>query len=119
MKSKQILQAIKKPLAFLLVGFALSSCAVLDAQPGAGNGGQSSSNSVAQNATNRNAAVVVSEADDNIAAEQQAIINEINRNGAPLQYDGVPEIGPIPVETLTGNVVEFNYEQADLRLVLE
>ena len=119
MKSKQILQATKNPLALLLVGFALSSCAVLDAQPGAGNGGQSSSNSVAQNATNRNAAVVVSEADDNIAAEQQAIINEINRNGAPLQYDGVPEIGPIPVETLTGNVVEFNYEQADLRLVLE
>jgi general secretion pathway protein D len=118
-KSKQILQATKNPLALLLVGFALSSCAVLDAQPGAGNGGQSSSNSVAQNATNRNAAVVVSEADDNIAAEQQAIINEINRNGAPLQYDGVPEIGPIPVETLTGNVVEFNYEQADLRLVLE
>ena len=119
MKSKQILQATKNPLALLLVGFALSSCAVLDAQPGAGNGGQSSSNSVAQNATNRNAAVVVSEADDNIAAEQQAIINEINRNGAPLQYDGVPELGPIPVETLTGNVVEFNYEQADLRLVLE
>jgi general secretion pathway protein D len=118
-KSKQILQATKNPLALLLVGFALSSCAVLDAQPGAGNGGQSSSNSVAQNATNRNAAVVVSEADDNIAAEQQAIINEINRNGAPLQYDGVPELGPIPVETLTGNVVEFNYEQADLRLVLE
>ena len=119
MKSKQILQATKNPLALLLVGFALSSCAVLDAQPGAGNGGQSSSNSVAQNATNRNAAVVVSEADDNIAAEQQAIINEINRNGAPLQYDGVPELGPIPVETLTENVVEFNYEQADLRLVLE
>ncbi|MDA0278835.1 MAG: hypothetical protein O3C29_00090 [Proteobacteria bacterium] len=119
MKSKQILQATKNPLALLLVGFALSSCAVLDAQPGAGNGGQSSSNSVAQNATNRNAAVVVPEADDNIAAEQQAIINEINRNGAPLQYDGVPELGPIPVETLTGNVVEFNYEQADLRLVLE
>ena len=119
MKSKQILQATKNPLALLLVGFALSSCAVLDAQPGAGNGGQSSSNSVAQNATSRNAAVVVPEADDNIAAEQQAIINEINRNGAPLQYDGVPELGPIPVETLTGNVVEFNYEQADLRLVLE
>ena len=119
MKSKQILQATKNPLALLLVGFALSSCAVLDAQSGAGNGGQSSSNSVAQNATSRNAAVVVPEADDNIAAEQQAIINEINRNGAPLQYDGVPELGPIPVETLTGNVVEFNYEQADLRLVLE
>ena len=119
MKSKQILHATKKPLALLLVGFALSSCAILDAQPGASNAGQSSSSSVAQNATSRNAAVVVPEADDNIAAEQQAIINAINRDGAALQYEGFPELGPIPEEPLTENVVEFNYEQADLRLVLE
>ena len=119
MKSKQILQATKKPLALLLVGFALSSCAVLDAQPGAGNSGQSSSNSVTRNSTSRNAAVVMPQTDVNIAAEQQAIINEINRDGAALQYDGIPERGPTPVEPLTGNVVELNYEQADLRLVLE
>ena len=119
MKSKQILQTTKKPLALLLVGFSLSSCAILDAQTGASNGGQSSSSSVVQNATSRNAAVAVPEANDNIAAEQQAIINEINRDGAALQYDGVPELGPIPLEPLTENVVEFNYEQADLRLVLE
>ena len=119
MKSKQILQATKKPLALLLVGFALSSCAVLDAQSSAGNSGQSSSNSVTRNSTSRNAAVVMPQTDVNIAAEQQAIINEINRDGAALQYDGIPELGPTPLEPLTGNVVEFNYEQADLRLVLE
>ena len=119
MKSKQILQATKKPLALLLVGFALSSCAVLDAQSGAGNSGQSSSNSVTRNSTSRNAAVVMPQTDVNIAAEQQAIINEINRDGAALQYDGIPERGPTPAEPLTGNVVELNYEQADLRLVLE
>ena len=119
MKSKQILQATKKPLALLLVGFALSSCAVLDAQSSGNNAGQSSSNSGVRNVTSRNAVVAVPEPVDTIAAEQQAIINEINRDGAPLQYDGVPEPGPIPVESLTGNVVEFNYEQADLRLVLE
>jgi general secretion pathway protein D len=118
-KSKQILQATKKPLALLLVGFALSSCAVLDAQSSANNAGQSSSNPGVRNVTSRNAVVAVPEPVDTIAAEQQAIINEINRDGAPLQYDGVPEPGPIPVESLTGNVVEFNYEQADLRLVLE
>jgi len=118
-KSKQSLQATKKPLALLLVGFALSSCAVLDAQSGAGNSGQSSSNSVTRNSTSRNAAVVMPQTDVNIAAEQQAIINEINRDGAALQYDGIPELGPTPLEPLTGNVVEFNYEQADLRLVLE
>ena len=119
MKSKQILQATKKPLALLLVGFALSSCAVLDAQSSASNGGQSSSDPATRNATSRNVAVAVPEADGTIAAEQQAIINEINRDGTALQYDGVPQLGPIPVEPLTENVVEFNYEQADLRLVLE
>ena len=119
MKSKQILQATKKPLALLLVGFALSSCAVLDAQSGAGNSGQSGSNSVARNSTSRNAAVVIPQTDVNIAAEQQVIIDEINRDGTALQYDGIPELGPTPLEPLTGNVVEFNYEQADLRLVLE
>ena len=119
MKSEQILQATKKPLALLLVGFALSSCAVLDAQSSASNGGQSSSDPATRNATSRNAAVAVPEADGTIAAEQQAIINEINRDGTALQYDGVPQLGPIPVEPLTENVVEFNYEQADLRLVLE
>jgi general secretion pathway protein D len=118
-KSKQILQATKKPLALLLVGFAFSSCAVLDTQVGASNGGQSSSNSAARNATSRNTAVVVPQADDTIAAQQQAIINEINRDGAALEFDGFQEVIPIPEQALVEDVVEFNYEQADLRLVLE
>ncbi len=70
MKPKQILQATKKPLALLLVGFAFSSCAVLDTQVGASNGGQSSSNSAARNATSRNTAVVVPQEDDIIAVQQ-------------------------------------------------
>jgi len=118
-KSKQILQATKKPLALLLVGFALSSCAVLDAQSGAGNGGQSSSNPVTQNAPSRNTAVMIPEAEGNVSAEQQAIIDEINRDGAALQFDGFQEVAPTPEQALAEDIVEFNYEQADLRLVLE
>lgn len=119
MKSKQILHATKKPLALLLVGFALSSCAVLDGQTGAGNGGQASGNSVTRNTPSRNTAVVIPEAESNISAEQQAVINEINRDGEVLQFDGFQEAAPIPEQALVEDVVEFNYEQADLRLVLE
>jgi general secretion pathway protein D len=118
-KSKQILQATKKPLTLLLVGFSLSSCAVLDTQAGAENGGQSSSNSVARNAASRSTAVVIPEVESNISAEQQMIINEINRDGAALEFDGFQEATPTPEQALVDDVVEFNYEQADLRLVLE
>lgn len=119
MKSKQILQATKKPLALLLVGFALSSCAVLDVQSDAGNGGQPSGNSAQRNGASRSTAIVIPEAESNISAEQQQIINEINRDGEALQFDGFREDPPAPVEAAVEDVVEFNYEQADLRLVLE
>ena len=119
MKSKQILQSTKKPLALLLIGFALSSCAVFDAQSNAGNSGQSSSNASARNTTSRNTAVVIPEAESNISAEQQLIINEINRDGDALQFDGFEETTPTPVQAPVEDIVEFNYEQADLRLVLE
>lgn len=119
MKSKQILQATKKPLALLLVGFALSSCAVLDVQSDAGDGARSSGNSSARTTSSQNTALVVPEVEGNISAEQQMIINEINRDGDALQFDGYEEAAPSPVQALVENVVEFNYEQADLRLVLE
>ncbi|PCI77079.1 MAG: hypothetical protein COB20_09100 [SAR86 cluster bacterium] len=118
MKSKQILQATIKTLAALLVGFALSSCAVLDAQSNAGGGGQSSGNSVTSNSVIRNTAVVLPETGGNISAEQQATINEINRDGTVLQFDGFQETAPAPEQALA-EPLEFNYEQADLRLVLE
>jgi len=119
LKFKQIPQAIKKLLAFLIVGFVLSSCAVLDKQASAGTGGQSSSNPVMQKVTVRSPAVVIPEGDSSISAEQQTIIDEINRDGAMLEFDGFQEVTPTSEQVLVEDVVEFNYEQADLRLVLE
>lgn len=119
MKSKQILQATKKPLAFLLIGFALNSCAVLESPSKDDNVAQSGGNSRAANPTSRNTAVVVPGVESNISAEQQAIINEINRDGSVPQFDGFREAAPTPEQALVEDVVEFNYEQADLRLVLE
>ena len=119
MKSKQIPQATKKLLAFLLAGFVLSSCAVLDKQASAGNGGQSISNPVMQKVRGRSTAVVIPEEDSSISAEQQTIIDEINRDGATLEFDGFQEVTPTSEQALVEDIVEFNYEQADLRLVLE
>ena len=54
-----------------------------------------------------------------VSREQQALIDEINRDGNALQYDGLQETVPGPQQAASEDVVELNYEQADLRLVLE
>lgn len=53
------------------------------------------------------------------SAEQQALIDEINRDGDPLDFQGYRENGPFAVAPQGEDIVELNYEQADLRLVLE
>lgn len=51
--------------------------------------------------------------------EQQNLIAEINRDGLSFSYPGFSEQVPAPVDVQGPDVVELNYEQADLRLVLE
>ena len=51
--------------------------------------------------------------------EQQRLIDEINRIGSPLEFTGLRDPAPEAVAPEGGDVVELNYEQADLRLVLE
>jgi general secretion pathway protein D len=52
-------------------------------------------------------------------SEQQRLIDEINTDGSRIQTAGITDAGPSPVNFSGDNVVELNYEQADLRLVLE
>ena len=51
--------------------------------------------------------------------EQQNLIDEINRQGQPFTYSGFAEQVPVPLNIEGPDIVELNYEQADLRLVLE
>ena len=51
--------------------------------------------------------------------EQQNLIEEINRDGLSFSYPGFSEQVPGPLDVQGADVVELNYEQADLRLVLE
>lgn len=119
MKSKQRLLVIKNPLAVFLLGFLLSSCAVLDVQSDTDIGAQSSTSPNARNTAISNTAAALPEDGSEVSREQQALIDEINRDGNALQYDGMQELVPNPQQVATDDVVELNYEQADLRLVLE
>ena len=51
--------------------------------------------------------------------EEQNLIEEINRDGLSFSYPGFSEQVPAPLDVQGPDVVELNYEQADLRLVLE
>ena len=51
--------------------------------------------------------------------EQQSLIDEINRDGQSFTYPGFSEQAPAPLDVEGPDIVELNYEQADLRLVLE
>ena len=119
MKSKQRLLKKINPSVLLLLGFFLSSCAVLEVQSDSGSGAQSSANPRTSNTATRNMAVVLPEDGSEVSREQQALIDEINRDGNVLQYDGLQEPVPGPQQAASDDVVELNYEQADLRLVLE
>ena len=53
------------------------------------------------------------------SAEQQALIDAINRDGQASQFNGFREPVPAPEVADGDDAVELNYEQAELRLVLE
>jgi len=106
-------------ILFAFFTIALPACSVLEAQPSpvsqqtSGQAGVSTQQSVANNQTEIATLTGVN------GVVQQAIIEEINRDGQRTSYPGFSEEVPAPVVSEEVDVVEFNYEQADLRLVLE
>ena len=115
----------KKQLALLSLAISLSSCASF--QSGSGTqtdagattsaaGGQLRPSAEAM-ANGQTAAADAAAAAS--AAEQQRLISEINRTGQDPAVSGFREQAPTPAQPPADNVVELNYEQADLRVVLE
>lgn len=95
----------------------LQSCAILEqgesssaAQPPA-----VSSTTAVRTATGAEIPVIAGRTN----SEQQMIVDAINRNGQSFQYEGFSEQSPQPEVIEGDDIVELNYEQADLRLVLE
>ena len=107
-----------KHLALLGLAISLSSCAALrpdnDSQPG-------TAPAPARPTAQTMAAQGVAEGSisSDAQAGQQRLIDEINRNGSALESAGLRETAPTPVTAPADDVVELNYEQADLRIVLE
>ena len=109
----------KKLLATAIAALLLSSCATLDSGSSASNntrGSNAPSQAMPTGSAQQSAIEVLEGTDD---SERQALIAEINRDGQAFQIQGVGDTGPQAVNASGEDVVELNYEQADLRLVLE
>ncbi len=103
----------------LLVAVALPSCTVLESQTPANVSGPAEVEQPSNGSQAAPGAIpVIANAN---TAERQALIDEINRNGQGLDYNGMSDTAPQPADADASpdDVVELNYEQADLRLVLE
>ena len=112
----------KKLVALAGMLLLLSSCAVLETRQPAGTVPTSQATAVATQITvggqqaEQTSIPVIAGID---ASAQQALIDEINRDGRAIEFSGYRESVPEPVTAAGDNIVELNYEQVDLQLVLE
>lgn len=110
-----------RPLALLSLAITLASCSALPARDTAAGSG------TASNAGNRarTMAVTPSPAIPEMPQElnqndtRQALIEQINRDGVQTNNGAYRDSVPAAANSSADNVVELNYEQADLRTILE
>ncbi|MEZ5489908.1 MAG: type II secretion system secretin GspD [Gammaproteobacteria bacterium] len=104
-------------------GFGLTACATVESPADQQTTPDNTSSSTSVNAASRPGTlpgqIEVPELSAGNREEQQRLINEINRDGDPLRFSGFREQAPAATDPQGGDVVELNYEQADLRQVLE
>lgn len=113
----------KKHLALLGLALSLSSCAVFE-NGGGSQAGSASATTAPGSDTRTGAATASSQAIATLPAddgdnEQQRLIDEINRVGQDVNLPGYTENPPTAVNPEAEDIVELNYEQADLRVILE
>lgn len=109
---------LKRAVALSSILLGMTSCTVLEQNPSPVSTQQSGAVQAQQPAQAQNAQAIPVLATTS-SAEQQALIDAINREGQVVSFGGYREDVPSP-EVLEGeDVVELNYEQAELRLVLE
>ena len=111
------------PLALLPLAILLASCASVSDSGGAD---ASQAPTPARPTQPETAAEPAAPGPDGVTAAQAAaaaaqleLLDEINRDGSLLAGGGGADIAPEPVSVGGEDVVELNYEEADLRLVLE
>lgn len=109
-----------RKLCLTLLLLSLTSCSMLPNQTGSGSNAPAPGPVVTPTSiTAQSGQTEIPELVNPNAAEQQQLINEINRDGRQNTISGFTDTIP-GGNTATGDeVVSLNYEQADLRLVLE
>jgi len=107
----------------LSLAVGLASCAGIDSSDSrsSGQNQNTTSGSTAGQATSQSAPQMLGNmpSAEQAAAERQALIDEINRDGRQVSVSNRLESVPSPVNPPDQNTVALNYEQADLREVLE
>lgn len=106
-----------------LAALALQACSILDQEQGRGAAAsrtpQAAQVGAAAESLNTAVESEIPVIPGTSNAEQQALINAINTDGQSFQYSGFSEQIPEPTSIEGEDIVELNYEQAELRLVLE
>ncbi len=115
--NKPSFPAILQRSALVVALLGISGCAALQ---GPTAPAQATSDASAARAPAAPSTIVdtSAEAEAAVAAERAAAIADINRDGRTIQLGRFVEEAP-PVPQLANDVVELNYEQEDLRTVLE
>lgn len=114
--------SISKALGTFCLLAVLSSCSILTdqrSQAAAGPATASTAGSTIVVSASQSGQSAIPMIETTSSTMQQALIDEINRDGRPLNFPGYTETVPAPQQPEGEDVVELNYEQADLRLVLE
>lgn len=104
-----------------MLSLAVTSCSILDGQASAGVERspavpRASTAAIVSGQSGQLEIPLISNA---VSSEQQELIDAINRDGQTLQFDGFQDNVPVPVQTSGPDILELNYEQVDLRLILE
>jgi len=106
-----------RQLALIGLAMSLASCAALPGGSATATRPSAAPSPAVASATTSAAApaALVQSSQD---AEQQRLIAQINRDGSS-RAGAYADTPPAPVNALSTDVVELNYEQADLRVVIE
>lgn len=112
------------PLGLLPLAVLLASCASVTDSGSAGASqpatpAQAAQPEAAPSEPGSSGPDAISAAQAAAAAAQLELIDEINRDGSLLSGGVGADIAPEPVSVVGDDVVELNYEEADLRIVLE
>lgn len=110
-----------RPLALLSLAISLASCVNMQAdnKPGTAASTASGVSRAGINSGSVSESASTTATDAAQRDEQNRLIAQINRNGGTNEAPSFSDTSPAPVSGLTNDVVELNYEQADLRVILE